>query len=212
MIYLLICIVFLLLTALTIILTARIVFRAGHNQEETYFRLTVLSCGVLYDISQNRIALLLGGWKKYFKLSGGKKKKSKAKKIKPPAEKKAARKRSLRNLSWAARIKIVKALVLYAGRFLVRIKYEEAHLAARPVIADPALAGMAYGFGTALHGIFPGLRRTFDVYPDFAAEKSRWMGEIAFSIRIRQIIYISCRLIGDLPIKEIIKYWVKRGE
>ena len=207
MIYLLMIIACFFVLILSVLLTARIVFRAGRDRGETYLKLTIINCGVLYDLSDNRAALVLGHWQKYLKL-GGKKKKA-GKKAKPAKEKSKTKKRSIGQLSWSARIRIVKAFLLYTGRFLTRIKYDEGQLSVRPVMADPALAGMAYGVGAALYGIWPGLRQTLDVYPDFSARKTHWTGHLTFSIRIRQIIYISCLLVGDLPIKEIIKYWMK---
>lgn len=209
--YLLAIIILFFILIVSVLLTARIILRAGREQEQFYVKLTVLNCGGLYDISGNRAALVLGRWKKYFK--PGDKKKKPATKDKPTRKKKkTAKKRSFGQLSWSARIKIAKAFLLYSGRFLGSIKYDEGQLKARPVMADPALAGMAYGFGAAVYGIFPDLRQTLDVFPAFSGQKSEWTGHIVFSIRIRQIIYISCRLIGDLPIMEIVKYWMKRGK
>lgn len=210
MIYLLIAISVILIALTLVILTARLVFRVSHQKKETFFSLTVVGCGVVYDLERNLPALLIAKWRYYIK-SAGKRKKKKSKE-RADRQKKAKKRKSRRKLSWETRIKVGRAVLLYGMRFLACLKYDEALLAIRPAIADPALAGMAYGLSSAVYGVFPGLRRTIDIFPDFENRETRWKGYLTFSIKLKQIIYVTCRFLFDLPIKELIGHWWKRGK
>jgi hypothetical protein len=210
MLYLLIAIAVLFSTLFMILMMTRLIFQANHCKEETTFSIKVLGCGMIYDFRKQLPALTVRRWRYYLKM--GNKKREKTAKGKFRKRDKTTKPKSVRKLNWSVRVRIGKALLLYSLRFLNGLKYEEALLVARPVLPDPALAGMAYGFGAALYGVFPGLRQTVDVWPDFAAGETRWMGQLEFSIKIRQVFYNSYRLLLDLPIKELIGHWMKRGK
>lgn len=95
--------------------------------------------------------------------------------------------------------------MVFAARVLSCVVYKEANLAARPVIANPALAGMAFGWGQALYGAFPGLQTVLAVSPAFAPGQSTVSGHLTLSIKNRQVVYPTYRLLRQLPIKEIIR-------
>jgi hypothetical protein len=209
MIILLITISVIVAGAVVFCFTARIIFRALYRDNKSTLSVTVLGCGMIYDILENRFALVILGCKKYLK---GLPRRKPARKVKR-ARRKAGQllKKGLRKLPFRVYAGIGRAMLLYLGRFLSRLHYEEARLAARPVFVDPALAGMTYGLSAAVYGLFPKLQGTVDIYPDFAARKTRWTGSITISIRIREIVYINYRLLRDLPIRKIIGHWMSRG-
>ena len=103
-------------------------------------------------------------------------------------------------------VKIVRAGLLCVGRILSRVQYDEGRLDVQPVIANPALAGMAYGWGQALGGMFPGLRQVATITPAYGTGSGRISGKAVFSIKNRQIVWVVWRLVRDLPIKELVKY------
>jgi len=101
---------------------------------------------------------------------------------------------------------------LFIGRILAAVEYEGGEFKARPVISNPALAGMAYGWGQAFYGVFPGLRQKVEVTPAFNGGEGNWSGHLTVSIRNRKIFYQLYRLALDMPIVEIIKQkFFKRG-
>jgi hypothetical protein len=196
--------------AAILIVTTRLVLYASHRASDSTVSLTIIGCGLLYDPGQSRSGIVCGRFKYFFK--------SRPKKViagkteKKKAEPDSAFKNWWRKLPLSSRVKICRAALLFAARFLSRLHYDEGGLETRPVFADPALTGMVYGFGQAFYGIFPGARRTVNLVPDFGAKKSKWTGHLTLSIKNRQVIYIGYRLLGDLPIREITKSWfLKRG-
>lgn len=196
--------------AAILLVTTRLVLYASHREGDSTVSLTIIGCGLLYDPGQSRSGIVCGRFRYFFKSRP--KKVTAGKTEKKKAEFDSTLKNWWRKLPLSSRVKICKAALLFAARFLSRLHYDEGKLETRPVFADPALAGMVYGFGQAFYGIFPGARRTVNLVPDFGAEKSEWTGHLTLSIKNRQVIRIGYRLFGDLPIREITKSWfLKRG-
>lgn len=197
--------------AAILLVTTRLVLYASHREGDSTVSLTIIGCGLLYDPGQSRSGIVCGRFKYFFesrskKVTAGKTEKEKA-------EPDSALKNYWRKLPLSSRVKICKAALLFAARFLSRLHYDEGKLETRPVFADPALAGMVYGFGQAFYGIFPGARRMVNLVPDFGAEKSEWTGHLTLSIKNRQVVRIGYRLFCDLPIREIAKSSIlRRGE
>ena len=100
-------------------------------------------------------------------------------------------------------VRILKALIFFAGEILSRFRYDGGKIEVQPVFADPALAGIAYGWGQAFYGIFPGARNVIAVDPAFGAGETVYSGYVIFSIKNRQIIGPGFRLFGNLPIREL---------
>ncbi len=194
--------------AAILIVTTRLVLYASHREGDSTVSLTIIGCGLLYDPGQGRLGIVCGRFKCFFKSRSGKITAGKTEKKK--AGPKPAAKTWWKKLPLSSRVKICKAALLFAARFLSRLHYDEGKLETRPVFADPALAGMLYGFGQAFYGIFPGARRTVNLVPDFGAEKSEWTGHLTLSIKNRQVIRIGYRLFGDLPIRKIVKSSILR--
>ncbi len=198
------------LAALVAVLLTKMVLTVSHRRKETVFSLTIAGCGLQYRVQAKRYGLVLGNYVHLFKPGTKPKaaKKKKPSKSKPDKSKKKIKKK----ISFVTWMRIAKAGVLLIGRFLVRVKFDEAGFAARPVISNPALAGMAYGWGQAFYGVFPGLRQKVNVSPAFNGGEGNWSGRLSVSIGNRQIIYILYRFVRDLPIMEIIKQkFFKRG-
>jgi len=192
-----------------LVIFGRIRFRATYDKDAFAASLLCLSCGLEYTHDKKRLALRCGRYRHVF--GGGTPKPEKKKKETAPRKKKEKKIRP--KLPWRVRVRIGKAIVLCTARFLVSVHYDLGRVRVRPVFANPALAGMVYGFGQAFSGAFGRIGEAISMVPDFAAEKTTWSGEIAISIGIRQIIVITCRFIMDLPIKNILKYrYFTRGE
>lgn len=198
-----------LATALIIlILTTRTILTASHRLRETSVSLTIANCGIKAYLSSRRYGLIVGGHVFRFELRQREPaaKKKTPKKIKPP------KKKAERKLSFSIWVKIIKAATLFTGRILAAVEYEGGQFQARPVLSNPALAGMAYGWGQAFYGVFPGLRQKVEVTPAFNGGEGNWSGHLTVSIRNRKIIFLLYRLALDLPIVEIIKQkFFKRG-
>lgn len=104
------------------------------------------------------------------------------------------------------RVQTGKAALLFVGRLLARVQYNIGEIDIAPVFANPALAGMAYGWGRAFSGAFPGAARSFRVTPSFTGGTTRFSGSLTLSIASRQICYLVYRLWRDLPIQHIMKH------
>jgi hypothetical protein len=170
--------------------------------------LAIGACGVRFDTTGRRFGIFFSRWTYYFKPSAEKPKKGK--KPKPPRKKKV---KSLRRLPLATILKIARAAVIFVAGFLSRVQYDEGKLEVQPVIANPALAGMAFGWGQAFYGAFPGLKQVFNVDPAYGTSGSRVSGQLSLSIKNRQIMGLVWRLLRDLPIIELMKYrFSKRGK
>ena len=198
------------LAGLLLVLTTRMVLCASRRRETFEISLTILGCGALFFPGQNRLGIVCGKYRHKFAAA---KDRPSEKKISSSKKKKASPKsKPKRKYPLSIWVKIARALVLFAGRFMAGINYDGGQFRARPVISNPALAGMAYGWGEAFYGIFPGARQTVDVTPSFQETTSNWSGHMTVSMNIRQIVYLVYRLLRDLPIYEIIKHrFFKRG-
>lgn len=193
------------LIGLALFLTTRTVFFLSYRDKRLTASLTIIGCGVHY--ADGRIGIGCGRLVHYFKPSPEEpRKKKKEEKAERKAAKKKKKPQQRRRLRLAVILRIVKALFLFVVDILSRIRYDEGELTVVPVIADPAIAGMAYGWGQALYGIFPDLRRTIDVMPAYGQEKSRFSGHIALSFPNRGIVVPVWRLLRNMPIKELIRH------
>ncbi len=194
-----------IIVGLVLFLTTRTVFFLSYRERRLDASLTILGCGVFY--ADGRIGIGCGRLVHYFKPSPEepRKKKKEKKAARKAGEKKKKREKG-RRMKFGVILRIVKALFLFTVDILSRIRYDGGELTVVPVIADPAIAGMAYGWGQALYGIFPNLRRTIDVMPTYGHEKSRFSGHIALSFPNRGIIVPVWRLIRNMPIKELIRH------
>lgn len=194
-----------ILVGLVLFLTTRTVFFLAYRERRLHASLTVLGCGLHY--ADSRIGIGCGRFVHYFKPSPEEPRtKKKEKKAERKAAKKKKKRREGRRMKFGVILRIVKALFLFAVDLLSRIRYDGGELTVVPVIADPAIAGVAYGWGQALYGIFPDLRRTIDVMPTYGQEKSRFSGHIALSFPNRGIVVPVWRLLRNMPIKELIRH------
>lgn len=194
-----------IIVGLVLFLTTRTVFFLSYRQRRLTASLTVLGCGVRY--ADGRVGIGCGRLIHYFKPSAEEpRKKKKEKKAERKAAKRKKKRKEKRRMKSGVIFRIGKALFLFTVDLLSRIRYDGGELTFVPVIADPALAGMAYGWGQAVYGMFPGLRRTIDVMPTYGQEKSRFSGHIALSFPNRGIVVPVWRLIRNMPIKELIRH------
>ncbi len=190
-----------IMAGLVLFLTTRTVFFLSYRERRLTASLTVLGCGVRY--AEGQVGIGCGRLVHYFKPSPEEPRKKK--KAKRDAAKKK-KKRKTERLKLRVILRIVKALFLFVVDLLSRIRYDGGELRVVPVIADPAIAGMAYGWGRALYGMFPDLRHTIDVSPTYGQEKSRFSGHVALSFPNRGIVVPVWRLLRNLPIKELIRH------
>ena len=103
-------------------------------------------------------------------------------------------------------------MVLFVGEILSRCSYDGGKFEVQPVFADPALAGIAYGWGQAFYGIFPGARNVIAVDPVFGAGETVFSGYVKFSIKNRQVVGPFLRLLANLPIKELtLSFFLRKG-
>jgi hypothetical protein len=167
--------------------------------------LSILGCGLRYD--DGRIGIACGSLVRYFKPSAKRaRKKKKEKEVKEEAPGKKKKPKKGRRMKFGLILRITRAVFLFTADILSRIRYDSGELTVIPVIADPAIAGMAYGWGQAFYGIFPRLRRTLDVIPTYGRGKSSLSGQIALSFPNRGMIVPVWRLIRNLPIIELIRH------
>jgi len=207
--YLLIFVVIAAMLALTVIL-AKTTFSLSLDNGRLKVSLGMLKCGVRFDSRGNRLGIFVGNWAHYFKTDG--KKEAGEKPGKPKKRKKVKKTGPAPKLHWSTILKIVKAAVLFMAGILSRIKYEEGRLDLQPAMANPALAGMAYGWGQAFTGAWPGLGRVFGFTPLFGSDQGQYSGHLVLSIKNGQVMALTWRLVRNLPIKELVKYlYAKRG-
>ncbi len=194
-----------IVVGLVLFVTTRTVFFLSYRERRLTASLTVLGCGVHY--ADGRIGIGCGRLVHYFKPSPEEpRKKKKAKKAEREAAKEGKKPKKGRRMKLGVILRIAKALFLFVVDMLSRIRYDGGELTVVPVIADPAIAGMAYGWGQAFYGVFPALRRTIDVVPTYGREKSRLSGHIALSFPNRGIVVPVWRLLRNMPIKELIRH------
>jgi len=199
-----------ILAGSVLLAVSRTVFFLSYRDETLIVSLTVLRCGVTYDDRRNRVGIVCGPFSHYWGSSGKKPEKEKARKEKKDARKKRARKR--KRMPVGIIMRIAKAAVIFVAEALSRIRYDGGRLDVVPVIADPALAGMTYGWGEALYGAFPGLRRTIGVRPTYGRGKTAVSGHLRLSIRNGSVIGPLWRLLRNVPIIRILHYrFIGRG-
>lgn len=199
-----------ILAAAVLLALSRTVLFLSYRDKTLIVSLTVLRCGVIYDERRDRAGIVCGPFTYYFAPSEKKPKKKKAEKDKKAAKKKRARKR--KRMPVGIIMRIAKAAVVFLAETLSRIRYDDGRLDVVPVIADPALAGMTYGWGQALYGAFPGLQRTIGVTPAFGRGKTEVSGHLRLSIRNGSVIGPLWRLLRNLPIIKILHYrFIGRG-
>lgn len=194
-----------LITGSVLFLTARTVLSLSFQNRRLSASLTILGCGIRYD--DGRIGIACGSLAHYFKPSVKKaRKKKKEKEVAEKAPGKKKKRKRGRRMTPGLVFRIAKALFLFVVDILSRIRYDSGELTVIPVIADPAIAGMAYGWGQAFYGIFPQLRRSVDVIPTYGRGKSSLSGQLALSFPNRGMIVPVWRLIRNLPIIELIRH------
>lgn len=194
-----------ILAGLALLLTARTVFFLSYQERRLAVSLTILGCGLRYD--GKRFGIACGPLTHYFKPSPEKpRKKKKEKEVDQKAPGKEKKRKKGRRMRLGLVLRIAKALFLFFADVLSRVRYDGGELTIIPVIADPAVAGIAYGWGQAFYGIFPQLRRTLDVVPTYGRGKSSFSGQIALSFPNRGLIVPVWRLVRNLPIIELIRH------
>jgi hypothetical protein len=193
------------LACMTAALAGRTILSISIDNAYLKIKLTLLGCGLGYDSRQNHLRLFCGRFSR--RLPSFKASSRKEKTPREPAKKAADTKaKSRRDLPFSTVIKIIRAGVLFAARFLSSVQYDEGQVEVKPVIANPALAGIAFGWGQAVNGAFPGLRKFFDFAPAFGAGTGCYAGRISLSVRNWRVAALVWRLLCDLPIMEIVKY------
>ncbi|MFW9770302.1 MAG: hypothetical protein ACFFEM_15905, partial [Candidatus Thorarchaeota archaeon] len=178
-------------------------FSLSYRDERLIASLTIFRCGVVYDDGRERVGVACGRFTHYFAPSKRRPKEKSTEKKKKDTGRKGARKR--KRLPLRVMVRIVKAAVIFAAEMLSRIRYDGGRLEVVPVLADPALAGMTYGWGQAVYGAFPGLRQTISVKPTYGRGKSTVSGYVTLSVRNGSVIGPLWRLLWNLPIKKIIQ-------
>lgn len=191
--------------ALLILIFSRTILLLTYKEQQAILTLTVLQCGSYFDMSDQRIGLIIGPLRIPLPSRSGKPPLSDQKK--PAEESKSAPPRR-RRLPFRVYVQILKATLLFSRRMVAAIKIERCRSVARPVFANPALAGVAYGWSQAIYGAAPSLRSAIDFIPAFAGESS-YEGEVALSIKNRVVFWNLLRLIWGLPLMTIIRH--KRG-
>jgi hypothetical protein len=205
----------LLILAVAAVLTLTAVVLVGRTAVAVCVRdgavtlgLTVAGGGIIYDGGRRRVGLAIRKRGFFYHSISGKKKPqtpSKEKTVKP-------RKKG-RRLPVSTGLKIARAGFLLAIRFLSRLRLDDEYFEWRPVVTDPALAGITYGMSRAVYGIFPALANKVNFVPAFGPGDSHYEGRLAVSIANRQMVVLICRFVRDLPIREVFKVWIsKRGE
>jgi hypothetical protein len=193
------------LACMTAALASRTILSISIDNARLKVKLALLGCGFRYDSHENDLRLFC--WRLTRRLPSFK---IASPRTKSPAsaEKKTieAKARSRKRLPFSVLIKIIKAGLLFAARFLSRVQYDEGQIEVQPVIANPALAGIAFGWGQALNGAVPGLRGFFDFTPVYGTGSGRYAGRISLSVRNWRVAVLVWRLLCDLPIMEIVKY------
>jgi hypothetical protein len=192
-----------ILAIVTVMLSASTTISASFQNSRIRISLAVVGCGIKFDSKPRRFGIFCGNWVHFFKTGRGtsKKKDKKRDLIKEDKSKPGRRRR----LPLSTIVRIARAFILFVARFLSCVQYDIGKINVRPAIANPALAGMAYGWGQALNGAFPGVQRILNIAPNYGAGAGSVSGRLVLSIKNRQIVVLVWRLLRDLPIKEIIK-------
>ncbi len=196
----------LILAALALVLLGRTAVAVALSDGAVTVTVTTGGNGVVYDSARGQRGLIIGRFRHFFRTPTSKTEP----KSKPKMKKADGAKR--RGLPWSVWLAIGRAGFLFMARVLARLRFDEHRFLWQPVMDNPAAAGMAYGAGQAVYGIFPGLAKAIDIRPGFGPGQSHWEAKLAISVANRQIFFLLCRFIWELPIKGIIKNFIhKRG-
>jgi len=189
-----------------ILLNSRTILSFSYKNRQISGSLLVCRCGIVYDGMTGQAGIALGRFRRYFKPKAAVAPRAEIpKRVSPP-------KRRRRRPSLSAIVVTMRAMVIFAGRILSQVRVDEARFDLRPVIANPAVAGMAYGWTRAFYGVFPSARKIVDFSPDFGAGEGVVSGRVTFSIANRRILLSVWELLWNLPIKELVRYFFsKRG-
>ncbi len=182
---------------------ARTVLLVSYQDRRLDVSITILGCGIRYDTTRDRLGLVCGRFVRYFAPSKRKREKKAEKEKK--VEKRERRKKRRRRLPIRIVLRIATGLFVFAAEILARFRYDGGQIRVVPMIADPAVAGMTYGWGRALYGAVPGLRGTIDIVPTYGRGRSSASGHLALSIRNGSIIGPLWRLLRKMPITGIIR-------
>jgi hypothetical protein len=194
-----------ILACMIIVLAARTILSISLQNTRVRISWTTVGCGLGYDNDGHRVSLLYGRRSLSLgSVSLGSLLRMELKHQKPAKGRPKSKIRP--QMPLIILIRIGKAWVLFVARFLSRVQYDVGKLRLRPVIANPAMAGMAYGWSQALQGVFPGLKDIAEFEPKYCTGSGHVSGQVEFSIKNRQTVALLWRFLGDLPIKEIIKY------
>ncbi len=215
----------LLLAGVFLLLLSRTVLRIRYDDGDFGVALTTVGCGIFYEYSAGTPGIQLFGWRIRIKVRQKKRPQPESRKKvspPPPTEKKPTpkakkvekkkQKRRLGKLPLRTYVQLAKAGLLFFARMLARVRMDDYHLTAQPVVANPALAGMTFGWSQAMSGMFPGLREHVAYDPIYVTGQSSYSGSLQISIANRSIVYVVYRFIRDLPISILIKRLIlKRG-
>ncbi len=205
MIYILIatCII---IAALAVILSARTRLSVSFQNAVFNISVSVLGCGLKLTGEDRKFSVFCGRWIYSFKKSSKTSQEKRKKEVALSQEDKKLKKKSRPRLPLSTLVKIARAGIIFVARFIASVQYNEGQLDLQPVIANPALAGMAFGWGKAINGVFPGMQRVFNLAPSGGTGASRVSGHLVLSIKNGRVAALVWRLLRDLPIKELIKY------
>lgn len=193
-----------------LVIFSHLVFLISAHRDSFHIRLSILRCGLAYH-SQSGVGIFLGKRTFYKKIATKKKPpeiiEEKVPEPQPPAHE--------MKLTLYTRVKIGKAAFMFLARFLAGTSIDRVNLELQPAGLNPALAGISYGLNCAIAGMWPGFGNSFYYQPfeNQAGERSKYSGEMEFSIPNRKILRICFQLLSDLPIWEITKtlyVWKKR--
>lgn len=201
----------LFLTAVAFIFS-RTVLDISFNKKQLNLLVSILNCGLFFDFPDKKLGLYLNGFKKlsFTIKDGGKAKKTKARVKKEKVKKEEKLKKEKKRIPLSLILKITKAGFLFVCRLISCVQYDTGQLVYKPVMANPAVAGMAFGWSRAFTGMFPGLGRSFQFTPQYVTGQSHISGRLTLSVKNRKVIYILFQLLGDLPIRQIVKHYIGR--
>lgn len=190
---------------LAVILSARTSLTASFHNTVFSMSVTVLGCGLKFSSENEQLSLVCGRWMHSFEKSAGTGPKKKSEDARRSKDRKA-KKKTRSKLPLSTMVKIARAGIIFAARLIASVQYDEGRLDLQPVIANPALAGMAFGWGRAIGGAMPGLRSVINLAPSTEPGTGRVSGHLVLSIKNGRVVVLLWRLLRDLPIKEIIRY------
>lgn len=196
----------LILGCVLILLTSRTVLSLSYQNNQLGGAVLIAGCGIIYGGAEGQFGLACGRFRRYFKPKTGRvPPAAKPQPVSPPRLRR-------RRPELSTIIATVRALILFSGRMVSRVRVDEARFELRPMIANPALAGIAYGWSRAFYGVFPAVRRTVDVTPGFGDGDSVVSARLVLSVPNRIILLSIWELLRELPIKGLVKYaFSKRG-